>query len=115
MAKQTSPKLAVGRIVLYVLNESEELRGEIRPAIVTRVNNATSAQLTVFPDGANDFPLPRKVQPLLPDGTVVFDNPFVTGKVGVRPPGHNLSFAVSSAALDQDDKKPGTFHFPEID
>ena len=103
-APKREPVLAVGRIVLYVLKEAEHLEGQIRPAIVTRTWSKTCAQLTVFPDGSNDFPVEAKP---IPAGALV---------VGQRAPRkYQLQFAVSSANLDQDEKKPGTFHFPEID
>ena len=104
-----APRLAVGRIVLYVLDETDDLRGQIRPAIVTRVWDEDMAQLTVFPDGSNDFPAPRPVAPALPPGTVV------VGQAQAQPPEFLLSFAVSSASRDQETKAPRTFHFPELD
>lgn len=44
----------VGRVVLYVLPGQSPRRGEIRPAIVVRVNGDGAVNLHVLTDGPND-------------------------------------------------------------
>lgn len=50
---QINPKPTVGRIVHYRLKEGKS-KGEIRPAIITRLWTDDCVQLTVFVDGSND-------------------------------------------------------------
>jgi hypothetical protein len=77
------PKPSIGRIVHYVLPDGRS-KGEHRPAIIVKVWEDNSVQLTVFTDWSNDY---------------------------VHHQG--LAWATSVLYADSSENKPGTYHWPE--
>lgn len=47
-------KPSIGRIVHYVLPNSHNNKGEIRPAVIVRIRSDTCVSLCVFLDKSND-------------------------------------------------------------
>lgn len=88
--------LTAGRIVHYVMRGrsnlalEDHITGEHRPAIVVRVwnpdDNIGTVQLHVFPDGLND---------------------------GFAASNGGATFWATSVIFDEEEKKPGTWHWIE--
>lgn len=80
---------SIGRVVHYVLSIEDGTNppnvGQHRPAFIVRVWNEDCVQLQVFTDGKND-----------------------------RPDGEN-GIWVTSVVQDEEEKKPRTWHWPEIE
>ena len=82
----TPQRPSPGRIVHYVLSNGRST-GEHRPGMIVRVWSDTYVQLQVFTDSANDFRSDQQ--------------------------GYDGLFWATSVAHDEDEKKPGTWHWPE--
>lgn len=91
-------KPSIGRIVHYIL-----ANGQHRAATVVNAFGGDRCNLTVHLDGMNDL-----------EGGGGASTASVTG---IRPQGaydlNNGSLAAGSVAQDEDEKKPGTWHWPE--
>lgn len=61
---------ALGAIVYYVLTDDFINKGQVRPAMVVRVWSATTLNLRVFLDGANDKFVGPDGWQTAPDGTL---------------------------------------------
>lgn len=109
-APTATPEPTTGRIVHYVLAD-----GQHRAATITNAFGGRRANLTVHLDQMNDVDLGCDVQ--TERGTVWKPFDSCRAKTALIPRSarcmHNGTLAVGSAEQDEQDYRPGTWHYPE--